>query len=74
MITHPLTLGALRRERDTMGRYLLAPDQELQTGTVSHIWNVPVIETSQCPAGTVLVLSVKSGAAVGWVRQGLLCR
>jgi HK97 family phage major capsid protein len=61
----------LLRQKDTQNRYLLAPDRDLQTGTVTHLWNCPVIQTSQLVDGTALVLSLKRGAAVGWIRQGL---
>lgn len=55
-----------------MGRYLLAPDRDLQTGTVTHLWNCPVIQSTQLVDGTCLVLSLKRGAALGWIRQGLV--
>jgi len=32
---------------------------------------VPVRQTTQCPDGTAIVMSIASGAAVGWLRMGL---
>jgi hypothetical protein len=36
------------------------------------LFGVPVVQTTQCPAGTGIMLSVRSGAAVYWTRLSML--
>ncbi|WP_045380131.1 phage major capsid protein [Mycobacterium kyorinense] len=98
VVLHPSTWGALRREKDSMGRYLLAPggptkfsadgspvvgrpDDEMDRGAYipqgvypanGDIWGVPVVETTQCPAGTGIVASIRAGGGVAWTRWGLM--
>lgn len=36
------------------------------------LFGCPVVQTTQCPAGTGVMLSVRSGAAVYWVRLSML--
>jgi len=98
MIVHPATLAALRREKDSEGRYILgllagpltltadgtppaaaAPDANLGgvipqgTSTVSQdLWGLPIVESTQCPAGTAILMSVRAGAALFYVRLGML--
>lgn len=43
-----------------------------QHGASGGLWGIPICETTQCPAGTALAMGVKAGAAVGWVRMGML--
>jgi Phage capsid family len=75
IVTHPQTLGALRRQKDSQGKYLLDVVRGAggidQTSEVENIWGVEVRQTTQCPAGTAIVMSIAAGAAVGWVRVGL---
>ena len=98
VILHPQTWAALRREKDSTGRYILGlPDgpaslaydgSRCQSDAQRHYngvpeqghfdhrlrlseWGVPVCETTQRPAGTGVVLSVKAGAAVGSTRMGM---
>ena len=76
VIVHPETLGALRREKDSMGRYILAADRgpgEIdQSGEEERIWGVRTVQTTQMPAGQALVMSIQQGAAVGWIRMGMM--
>lgn len=37
-----------------------------------NLFGVPVVQTTQCPAGTGIMLSVRSGAAVYWTRLQML--
>ena len=37
-----------------------------------NLFGVPVIQSAQCPAGTGIMLSVRSGAAVYWTRLNML--
>ena len=74
MIVHPLTLGALRRSKDTQNRYLLDLSRgpaALESGEEDRIWGVRVCQTTQIAAGTAIVMSVAAGGAVGWIRMGL---
>lgn len=72
---HPSTLGALRRTKDFNDRYMLdlmsGPRGINQTNEQENLWGVPVIQSTQQSAGTAAVLSVKSGAAVVYVREAL---
>jgi HK97 family phage major capsid protein len=72
---HPSTLGALRRTKDSENRYLLqlmeGPRGINQTAETETLWGVQVVQTTQQAAGTAAVLSVKSGAAVVYVREAL---
>jgi hypothetical protein len=72
---HPSTMGALRRIKDTQGRYLLqlmqGPGAINQTAEQEDLWGVPCVQTTQQAAGTAAVLSVQSGAAVVYVREAL---
>ncbi|HEY2402443.1 MAG TPA: phage major capsid protein [Steroidobacteraceae bacterium] len=72
---HPSTLGALRRTKDLENRYLLqlmeGPRGINQTAETETLWGVQVVQTTQQAAGTAAVLSVKSGAAVVYVREAL---
>lgn len=72
---HPATMGALRREKDTQGRYLLqlmqGPGAINQTTEQEELWGVTCVQTTQQVAGTAAVLSVQSGAAVVYIREAL---
>jgi hypothetical protein len=49
------------------------PQGQASTGTgYGQLWGVPICETTQCPAGTAVVMSIRAGAAFGYTRMGLL--
>lgn len=58
IVIHPGTFGAVKRQKDSQNRYLLAPDP--QDGQVSDIWGVQVLQTTACPAGTALLLDTRA--------------
>jgi HK97 family phage major capsid protein len=62
-IIHPDTWSALRRIKDTFGRYLLSADPSL--GEADSLWGVPVLQTTQITPGTGILLdSSKFGRAI----------
>jgi hypothetical protein len=74
VFVHPATMGALRRQKDTQNRYLLAVDGPRgidQTSETETLWGVQCVQTTQQAAGTAAVLSVNSGAAVVYLREAL---
>jgi hypothetical protein len=72
---HPSTMGALRRVKDSQNRYLLelmsGPRGIDQTSETENLWGVNVVQSTQQAAGSAAILSVQSGAAVIYVREGL---
>jgi HK97 family phage major capsid protein len=75
IIVHPSTLGALRRVKDLQNRYILelmsGPRGIDGTSDQEQLWGCTVVQSTQQAAGTAAVLSVKSGAAVVYVREAL---
>lgn len=74
-----LFAGPLALTADGAPRAATAPDANLggvipqgTNTTVQSIWGVPVVESTQCPAGTAVVMSVRAGAALFYVRLGML--
>jgi HK97 family phage major capsid protein len=62
-IIHPDTWSALRRIKDTLGRYLLSADPSL--GEADSLWGVPVLQTTQITPGTGILLDTsKFGRAI----------
>ncbi len=69
IVIHPADWSALRRAKDTQGRYLLAPDPtESVTPT---LWGCNVIETTDMPQGTAVVGAFALGALL-YVRLGMV--
>jgi hypothetical protein len=75
VIVHPSTLGALCRPKDLQNRYLLdvylGPAALDQRAEEESIWGVRTCQSTMCPAGSAVVMSIQSGAAVGWIRMSL---
>jgi HK97 family phage major capsid protein len=75
IIIHPNSLSAIRRLRDVNKRLQLEMIQGAgninQTSESEKLWGCNVIQTTQQAAGTAAVLSVQSGAAVLYIREGL---
>lgn len=98
VLMNPATWGALRRQKDANGRYILdllsgplnltadgspgvvrpAADtnpysiiKQGEPGLSGDLWGAPVAISTQVPAGTAVVASVKAGAGVFWQRLGL---
>lgn len=68
IIAHPDDFSALRREKDTQGRYLLSADPS--AAEASSLWGINVLQTTQQPAGTVIAGAFAT-SVVAYVRQGL---
>jgi hypothetical protein len=67
IIINPSTWSAIRRTKDSYGRYLLGdPGQS----TVNDVWGVPVLQTTQMLPGTVVLANLQMGAQV-FVREGI---
>ncbi len=65
---HPSTYGAIRRAKDTQGRYLLNPDP---TAEAAHtLRGVPVVTSTQMPTGVALVAAFSQSVQV-YVREGI---
>ena len=68
MIMHPTTRSKLRRQKDTQGRYMVNPDPTVDEA--DSLFGIPLVVTTTCPIGTVLVADARKAAMV-YVRQGL---
>lgn len=55
---------------DTPNAYSIVPQGAHQPH--GHLWGVPVVVSTQCPAGTAIVASIKAGGAMWWQRLGLV--
>ncbi|BDB42834.1 MULTISPECIES: phage major capsid protein [Mycobacterium] len=71
LVLNPLTWSAMRREKDSQNRYLVAPDPT--QGAASSLWGVEVLVTTVQAAGTGLLIdSSKFGRVL--LREGLSLR
>ena len=71
VVLNPATWSAIRRTKDTLGRYLLSADPS--EDEANSIWGIPVVVTTQCqPTDGLLVDTSKYGRAV--VREALSLR
>jgi HK97 family phage major capsid protein len=68
IILNPATFSAVRRSKNTVGDYILNPDPS--AAEASSIFGVPVLVTTQMPAGTGIVANLRD-AATAFIRRGL---
>ncbi len=68
LVMHPTTRSKLRRQKDGYGRYLINPDPTVDEADA--LFGIPLVVTTTCPIGTVLVADAGKAAMV-YVRQGL---
>jgi HK97 family phage major capsid protein len=68
LVLNPSTWSALRRSKDTQGRYLVNPDPTAADG--QRIWNVDVLVTTAQAAGAGLLLDTNKFGRV-LVREGI---
>jgi HK97 family phage major capsid protein len=68
LVLHPATWSALRRSKDTQGRYLVNPDPTAADG--QRIWDVDVLVTTTQAAGAGLLLDTSKFGRV-LVREGI---
>lgn len=67
LIIHPSTWSTIRRTKNTLGNYILGdPGQS----TVSDVWGIPVIQTTQITPG-VAVLGNLELATQAFIREGV---
>ncbi|MBT1001185.1 phage major capsid protein [Paenarthrobacter sp. DKR-5] len=67
LVIHPTTWGAIRREKDSYGRYLLGDPGQT---AVSDVWGIPIVLTTQIAAGTAVLANLQI-AATAFIRQGI---
>ena len=67
ILINPSTWSAIRRTKDSYGRYLLGDPGQT---TVNDVWGVPVLQTTQMVPGTVVLANLEIGAQV-FVREGI---
>ena len=65
---HPTTWTYLRSQKDSQGRYLLAPDPA--SGQVETIWGARVVTNTKIATGTAIVFDTTK-AVLAWTRMGL---
>lgn len=68
LVLHPNTWAAIRRIKDTMGRFIVNPDPTAGEG--NRIWGVPVLVTTAQVAGKGLLLDTDKFGTV-LVREGI---
>jgi HK97 family phage major capsid protein len=71
LILNPSTWSAMRRVKNTLGQFLVAPDPTRDVA--SSLWDVDVLVTTQNPAGMGLLISTSEFGYVA-VREGLSLR
>lgn len=54
LVLNPLTWSGIRREKDTLGRYLVSPDPTVDEP--DRVWGLQVLVTTQIAGGTGLML------------------
>jgi HK97 family phage major capsid protein len=68
LVLNPSTWSALRRSKDTQGRYLVNPDPTAADG--QRLWNIDVLVTTTQAAGAGLLLDTRKFGKV-LVREGI---
>jgi hypothetical protein len=67
IIIHPSTWSTIRRVKNTLGNYVLGDPGQT---TVSDVWGIPVLQTSQIAQGVVVLANLELGAQA-FVREGM---
>jgi hypothetical protein len=67
IIINPSTWSSIRRTKNTLGNYILGDPGQV---TVSDVWGVPVLQSTQMLPGTVVLANLEIGAQV-FVREGI---
>lgn len=68
LVLHPTTWSAIRRSKDSLGRYLVQADPTQDQA--ESVWGVPVLTTTQIELGTGMMLDVSKFGRV-FLREGL---
>ncbi|ORB47781.1 hypothetical protein BST42_27045 [Mycolicibacterium rhodesiae] len=71
LVLNPETWSAVRRTKDLYGRFLVQPDPT--TGEANELWGIPVLQTTQQPAGYGLLIDTSEFGYVA-VREPLSMR
>ena len=67
IIINPNTWSAIRRTKNTLGDYVLGDPGQT---TVSDVWGVPVLQTTQITPGTIVMSNLEI-AATALIREGI---
>jgi Phage capsid family len=67
IIINPSTWSAIRRTKDSYGRYLLGDPGQV---VVNDVWGVPVMQTTQMLPGTIVMANLEI-AAQAFIREGI---
>jgi HK97 family phage major capsid protein len=71
LVVHPQTWSAVRRLKDTTGRFLfIAADSDPSNAQADRIFNVPVLTTTSIAAGTGLMMDTQKFGRV-LIREGI---
>jgi Phage capsid family len=68
ILLHPSTLGYLKRQKTTLGSYVLSGDPK--TGLVDSIWDLKIVESTKLPMNYAIVFD-STVAILGFTRQAL---
>ena len=67
IVINPNTWSAIRRTKNTLGNYVLGDPGQT---TVDAVWGVPVLQTSTCTPGTIVLGNLEIGAQA-FIREGI---
>jgi hypothetical protein len=68
LIIHPSTWSTIRRTKNTLGNYILGDPGQT---TVSDVWGIPVLQTTQCAQGVIVLANLAIGAQA-FIREGIV--
>jgi HK97 family phage major capsid protein len=74
VVTSPATAAAALRSKSTTGAYIfdiVRGPSGLNQQNEFDVFGVRTVTSTQVPDGTAIVMSIQSGAAVGWIRMAL---
>jgi hypothetical protein len=76
MLTGPLGLTAFGEPASSRPAGEQSPFSVIPQGASTNphgvLWGAPVVPSTQCPAGTAIVASIKAGGGMFWQRLGML--
>jgi hypothetical protein len=68
LIIHPSTWSTIRRTKNSLGNYILGDPGQT---TVNDVWGVPVLQTTQCQQGVIVLANLEIGAQA-FIREGMV--
>lgn len=70
ILMHPSTWTAIKTQKDTQGRYVLALNQPNELGSVDNLFGTQVIVNTKVPEDVAVVMDTRI-AVLAWTRLGL---